>query len=889
MTRTFEKAEELFRFASTRTPSAPPQPAGLIRLADESEVLHWIASAHQQDFAQELIALERRWQALTEAGVNIDSTPLRIGSDSRAANEDTTLPAILRKDPGDPRDVDHLVKSLWKFYLQGISSGAAQAHQLHRVQQMLGQASALQQPGEPILQTALRPVLKLPAVFEAYLAERQALARYALAAQSGATRAELEARLTLLRAFEARLVYAIAHPPVFEAAQPFSAPVPKPDPDAPRTYYFQPAADPVLLFRVAYEALMAELDEAGIATVGLTVWELLDTGRREIAMLVVQISVLPADTPLPQLPPGSSFGIRPVGVADLRVVKQELIGYEKGELADIHSVAHGETVERQTSRLQRADDGQSEWTVRDNERWRESYAVERNDLGRYAYQTARQNSDQNASINFSTTYGEIQINGSAFLSEGRGRDETRAEDVRRSRELVERALQLTRESVGLSRWRNLTTETQSSTLHKQEAQCGNIVARYHYVDKVYQAQVFNRGARAMYEVMVPTPAALLLLLRRQPGRGPLAGLPPLRPALMAADITDSSWALLAERYGVVLPPPPAVAITEYAQATSRFADSAPLARGGLFTRGAALESGYEASIAGVSMAWVGVAGQSGLTVSIGALLFSSSQATDEPIAPQAMAGETGDVSYSVSAWGTVDQYTVNFYLVWTRTQRALEQWQLACYQVILENYQRQLGAYREQAAVALTPEQMRTIERTELKRAVLEVIRRGTGRSTPAPEAVINGLPAIDVARLEAAAREVRFFEYAFEWEQMTYRFYPYSWASESTWSADSFVQQGDSVFTAFLNAGFASVILPVRKGFEDAAAIYLKTGVVLDLAVVPADDDLAALNCEVVQLNAECDSEAEGGVREGDPWTYRVPTTLTVLDENTTCALPRV
>lgn len=885
MTRTFENAEELFRFASTRAPSALPQPAGLIRLADETEVLGWIASAHQQDFAQELIALEARWQALAGAGVNEESTQLRIGSDS-AASTDTTLPAILRKDPSATREIDELVKSLWKFTLQGISSGAAQAHQLHRVQQMLGQASALQQPGEPTLQTALRPVLKLPAVFEAHLAERRALAITTLAADSGATRAELEARLTLQKAFEARLVYAIAHPPVFDAAQPFSAPVPKPDPDAPRTYYFQPAADPVLLFRVAYEELMAELDDAGIATVGLTVRELLDTVRREIATVAVQISVLPADTPLPQLPPGATFGIRPVGVADLRVVKQELVGYEKGELAEIHSVAHGETVERQTSRLQRADDGQSEWNVRDNERWRETYTVERNDLGRYAYLSARQNSDQNASVNFSGKYGEIQINGSAFLSDGRGRDETRAEDVRRSRELVERALQLTRESVGLSRWRNLTTETQSSTLHKQKSQCGNIVSRYHYVDKVYQAQVFNCGARAMYEVMVPAPAALLLqLLRRQPGRTPLAGLPPVRPTLVAADITDSSWALLAERYGVVLPPPPAVAITEYAQASSRFADAAPLARGGVFTRGAALEQGYEASIAGVSMAWIGVAGQSGLTVSIGALLFSSSQDTDEPIAPQAMAGETGDVSYSASAWGMVDQYTVNFYLVWTRTQRAVEQWQLACYQIIVEDYQRRLAQYREQAAVALTPEQMRAIERTELKRAVLEVIRRGTGQSTQAPQAVINTLPAIDVARLEAAAREVRFFEYAFEWEQMTYRFYPYFWAAENTWSADSFVQQGDSVFTAFLNAGFASVILPVRKGFEDAAAIYLKTGVVLDLAVVPADDDLAALNCEVAQLNAEC----EGGVSEGDPWSYRVPTTMTVLDESTTCALPRV
>ena len=561
MTRTFENAEELFRFASTRAPSGLPQPAGLIRLADDTEVLHWIASADQQDFAQELIALEARWQAIAGTGVNEGSTQLRLGSESSAASTDTTLPAILRKDPTDTREVDELVKSLWKFYLQGISSGNAQAHQLQRVQHLLGQATILQQPGVPKLQTALRPVIKLPAAFEEHLAARKADAVAALAADSSATRAELEGRLALLQAFEARLVYAVAHPPAFETPQPFTAPVPTPaDPNAERTYYFQPAANPVVLFRVAYESLLVELDEAGIATDGRTVWQLLDTVRREIAIIIVQISQLPADTPCAELPPGASFGIRPVGVTDLRVVKQVLVGYEKGELADIRNVAHGESVERQQSRLQRADAAESQWAQRDSERWRETYTVERNDLGRSAYLTARQNQDQNGSINLSGAYGDVQYTISSFANANRGRDQTRAEDQRRARELVDRALQLTRESVGVSRWRSLTTEVHSSTISKQKAQCGNIAASYHYVDKVYEAQVFNCGARAMYEVMVPTPAALFTqLLRRQAGRTPFAGPAPVKPTLVAADITDSSWALLAERYGVALEPPPPVA------------------------------------------------------------------------------------------------------------------------------------------------------------------------------------------------------------------------------------------------------------------------------------------------------------------------------------------
>ena len=448
------------------------------------------------------------------------------------------------------------------------------------------------------------------------------------------------------------------------------------------------------------------------------------------------------------------------------------------------------------------------------------------------------------------------------------------------------ALQLTRESVGQSRWRMLTSEIEDSTSYKMKAKCANIVSQYRWVEQVYEAQVFNCGARAMYEILVPAPAALFShLLAQQPGSTPFAGLTPVRPTLQVSDITESSWALLAQRFGVTLSAPPPVSITEYAQISTRLDIPGLQARSGVFNRSASLEQGYEANIAGVSMSWVGVAGESGITASIGALLFSSSPDGDEPIAAHALGGATGDISYSASAWGTVDQYTVNFYVIWTRTGRALEQWQLASYQIIMDDFERKLAAHLEKAAVALTEVQLRTIERTELKRAVLEIIRRGTGQSTPAPDAIVAGLPAIDVARLEAAAREVRFFEYAFEWDQMTYRFYPYFWAGQESWSAAKFTQQGDRLFTAFLNSGFASVILPVRKGFEDAAAVYLKTGIVLDLEVVPADGELASMNCEVAQINAAC----EDAVPEGEPWTYRVPTRMMVLEEETGCELPAI
>ncbi len=309
-----------------------------------------------------------------------------------------------------------------------------------------------------------------------------------------------------------------------------------------------------------------------------------------------------------------------------------------------------------------------------------------------------------------------------------------------------------------------------------------------------------------------------------------------------------------------LPAPPVAAITEYAQASHPAGSSS-----GVFTLAGALAQGYQASAAGCSMAWLGASGQCGVTASVGTLLFASSDDPDSVIEAQALAANTDAVTYSASAWGAVEQCTVNLYLVWTRTAAAVEQWQLTCHRLIMEDYERKLAAHRERQAVALDASQMRAIERTELKRAILETVRSAASHGTP-------------------AAREVRFFEYAFEWDQMTYRFLPYFWNDKESWGAAQFGQQGDGVFQAFLGAGYASVILPVRKGFEDAAALYLQTGLILDLPVVSADAELAAMNREVALINAA----SEDGVAEGEPWAYRVPTSLVLLDDGTGAQLPQ-
>ena len=68
----------------------------------------------------------------------------------------------------------------------------------------------------------------------------------------------------------------------------------------------------------------------------------------------------------------------------------------------------------------------------------------------------------------------------------------------------------------------------------------------------------------------------------------------------------------------------------------------------------------------------------------------------------------------------------------------------------------------------------------------------------------------------------VRFFEQAFEWEEITWVTYPYFWGRKCNWQKIYQLQHVDPIFLAFLQAGFARVVVPVRPVYEHAALRFI-------------------------------------------------------------------
>jgi hypothetical protein len=117
----------------------------------------------------------------------------------------------------------------------------------------------------------------------------------------------------------------------------------------------------------------------------------------------------------------------------------------------------------------------------------------------------------------------------------------------------------------------------------------------------------------------------------------------------------------------------------------------------------------------------------------------------------------------------------------------------------------------------------RKIEREELKKRAIEIL---SGQRFESFDGAVNGLqmqsgyPEILFNEARDEGKTVKYFEQVFEWENMTYIFYPYFWGRKNNWlTITSLTDENDPLFERFLHAGYARVVVPVRRGFEEYAS----------------------------------------------------------------------
>jgi hypothetical protein len=253
-----------------------------------------------------------------------------------------------------------------------------------------------------------------------------------------------------------------------------------------------------------------------------------------------------------------------------------------------------------------------------------------------------------------------------------------------------------------------------------------------------------------------------------------------------------------------------------------------------------------------------------------------------------LAKETGIVPIAMTinnAWG----FAFTAELLCQRSARALEQWQVRAFNAIMQAYQDRHSAWEERQRAAsistagivtgTNPAVNRQVERGELKKGIASLL---SGSPLQAFGAITQAGPTVEPTIDDAAAvgqsAIISFYEQAFEWENIIYTLYPYFWGRHDSWP-NAFGENGSDVLhDAFLRAGLARVVVPVRPGFEDVALWFLSTGQVWYGGSPPPISNTDPLYRSIAAELLAVDQASRGGVLQGSTWSTVTPTNLVYL-----------
>lgn len=616
--------------------------------------------------------------------------------------------------------------------------------------------------------------------------------------------------------------------------------------------------------------------------------------------------------------------IKPLGFGDLKVVKQELLAYEAGEVAYIENVLKGETKNRVFRTLDRTETTLVSSEEELKETQRDTQATDRFELKREAGQTIKEDMSVKAGLSVTASYGPIVAKATGDFAYSTAKEESEKTSADFAKEVVDRSISKIQTKVSTQRTVNTINEVEETDTHTFDNKEGkeHDVGIYRWVDKRYRAQVYNYGTRMMLEFIVPEPAAFYRATHSEQkvkvdATPPPAFLNDLKPgqpqslatALTARDIDPQTYDRYAARYGAagVAPPPPLFKSIGAMLSTENLDSGKSVAA---TYKEFVVPAGYQlySYRYAASVLWVKYPK---FTIQIGAdlhqVVADNSDGNSLLRVATGGGGSASDpvdglVPVSVAAYD-VHAYSLNVEGLCLRTAEAYEAWQLQTFDKIESAYQALRSAYEQKVTQAQAagegaikghnPALSRSIIANELKKLCITMM---TGQHFSQFHAVTDPsdppthIPEVEVKEALREGPIVQFFEQAFEWEQMTYLFYPYFWGRKSSWAEiTSSVEDPDPSFEQFLTAGSCRVVVPVPLAYSKAV-VYMLQSEATDLAEkVWLGGDPPTLESPLYESIAEelrrQTDDLFGAEPEGEPWEFKLPTTLVWLQPDS--ALP--
>ena len=611
--------------------------------------------------------------------------------------------------------------------------------------------------------------------------------------------------------------------------------------------------------------------------------------------------------------------IKPAGVGDLKLVKQQLVGYEGGDVAHIENVLKGETKVREHRRTKRTEEVFMTELESAAEEEKGLQSTERFEIQREAEDISKKESKIQTGLDTTARYGSIlEVNANFALELDKSKEASRKVASEFSKEVINKAVSKVTEKIHEKRMLTTTEEVEEKNTHSLQGTDAHVIGVYQWVDKVYEAQVFNYGKREMYDLLLPEPGSFLWEATKRKAEDELGLVVPIKFNLKPNELDAVNYVRYVKRYkvsGITPPPQEFINVTRpfYGEPKSS-EESGNQASAAMFCEAAEIDIGddYEALEGRAVVSFICDRVNSTkeiLQIAIGVYpkekdsdirnpfrFFNwirptgSETGYDTPrTAKIILHQETGKISVSVLA-NEAYAYTALIEIKCRRTQRAYKQWQLDTHAAIMQAYltekakvEEKLAAYAIQNGpliIGKNPEYNQRLIHNELKKACITMLtKQHYDRFNSIEIDPDTHLPRIKLSEARKDEKFIRFFEHAFEWENLSYTLYPYFWGRKTKWQERLIFEDVDPMYMEFIQAGAARVVIPVRNGFGGAIEHYMLTGELWEGGQLPqiGSDLYVPIIEEMMEQLGAPGSE----IPEGDPWLVKVPTSLVRLRED--------
>ncbi|WP_410878477.1 hypothetical protein [Myroides sp. DW712] len=632
---------------------------------------------------------------------------------------------------------------------------------------------------------------------------------------------------------------------------------------------------------------------------------------RDIAALVCYAGELegncetPMVKPLPTYP--KKFGVRLLGIADYKKVEQTVHCYIEGEVSNIENVMAREYREKSTRRLRRTEETTTETTEQEIEAFTDTITTDRFEMQSEIDSLLQKNKSMNAYMNAHYGGKNYQIDGGVAQASNTAQEESIRRSVTEAKELTYQAQDRVVNRIKRERMQKMVEEFEENNKHGFDNRKGDkhVVGVYRWVDKLYKNQVYNYGKRMMFEFMIPEPARLHVLAMKDEIKSPnLTIKKPLDPRTetnyriqTANQITEGKALYWAAQFNADIPTKKDDIIAISASFSEQ-GDSGSFIQNRNYT-GAKnyyidLPEDYQAERAeGVfhytfAPSRLEVEAHGIFTIAdyrygVGRSYddFPDGKGIKDLTIDCPLGGIIGKLEVAF-AGADVGGMSATMKIKCVLTAAAYKRWQQECFQAIIEAYTLALKAYNEQLALEqnkaveikrTNPGFYRQIENTVLRKNCIAYLTR----SNDMGKSFTNGTTIADFGvkqtkELEAYASLAKFMEQAFEWDAISYNFYPFYWGDKGHWAElYTYDESDDPIFRSFMQSGMARVVATVRPGFEEAVQLYMSTGKIWNGGEIPVIGDELYLSLIDEVRQAET-------VKEGKAWITRIPTSLTIL-----------